>query len=75
MRKFAESEVPEGRRWGWAFLGDSDTPATMDYWKFSIIIILVERGIKDEAVVGLFDNGCVWAVKLGEFLMFTSRIT
>ncbi|KAL2305946.1 hypothetical protein Nmel_003841 [Mimus melanotis] len=30
----------------------------MDYWKYSIISILVERDIEDDAVVGLFDNGC-----------------
>lgn len=59
----------------WAFWGDSDSPATVDYWKYSFSIILVDRDIEDEAVVDLFDNGYVWAIKPGEFLTFTSRIT
>ncbi|NXO37599.1 PROF3 protein, partial [Locustella ochotensis] len=47
----------------------------MDYWKYSISSILVERDIEDEAVVSLFDNGHVWAIKPEQFLTFTSRIT
>uniref|UniRef100_A0A8C3XEC1 Profilin n=1 Tax=Cyanoderma ruficeps TaxID=181631 RepID=A0A8C3XEC1_9PASS len=40
----------------------------MDYWKYSISSILVERDIEDKAVVALYDNGHVWAIKPGEFL-------
>ncbi|NXO12118.1 PROF3 protein, partial [Oriolus oriolus] len=29
----------------------------MDYWRYSISSILVDRDIEDEAIVGLFDNG------------------
>ncbi|XP_016152440.1 PREDICTED: profilin-3-like [Ficedula albicollis] len=59
-------KVKDGVAQCWAFLGDSDSPAATDFWMYSIISILVERDIEDEAVVGLFDNGCVWAIKPGD---------
>ncbi|NXT79814.1 PROF3 protein, partial [Zapornia atra] len=37
----------------------------MDYWKYYINSILADRNIEDVAIVGLFDNRCVWAAKPG----------
>lgn len=65
----------DGEAQCWAFLGGSDSPDTIDYLKYSISSILVERDIEDEAVVNLFDNGYVRAIKPGGFLTLASRIT
>ncbi|XP_010288911.1 PREDICTED: profilin-3 [Phaethon lepturus] len=40
----------------------------MDYWKYDINGILVDRNIEDVAIVGLSDNKCVWAAKPGGLL-------
>lgn len=75
MLRPKSQDVENGEAQCLAFWGDSDSPATMDCWKYSFSIILVDRDIEDEAIVDLFDNGYMWAIKPGEFLTFTSRIT
>lgn len=40
----------------------------MDYWNYYINSILADRNVEDVAIVGLFDNKCVWAAKPGGIL-------
>ncbi|KAM6279694.1 profilin-3 [Porphyrio hochstetteri] len=37
----------------------------MDYWKYYVNSILADWNIEDVAIIGLFDNQCVWAAKPG----------
>lgn len=40
----------------------------MDYWNYYVNSILADRNVEDVAIVGLFDNKCVWAAKPGGIL-------